>query len=291
MKHFLLASLTIAVLACAPPASTQQNKRVLNPNFSSYWYAGEAEITAFTLEQSRYGAPREGDAVLIYVTEDFYPDTQVKAERRTKETISVLKLNATKRFNTGIYPYTILQSTFSPVHTQSHALKTSASIQEWCGHVYAQINNRAHYEYTSHSYFEGEADQNLRLPKVHMENDFWNLARLNPQELPTGEFQAIPSLEAIRLLHLDKHVYEANANLEEKDGLYHYTLEYPEINRSLTIRFEQAFPHAIQGWEENLIRQNRVLTTKAHSPRQIRLDYWNKNRNTDLHYRDSLKLR
>lgn len=291
MKHFLFASLCFAVLACAPKANIQHNKRVLNPDFASYWYGGEAEITAYTLEQSRYGTARKGDVVLIYVTEDFHPDTQVKAERRTEETVSVLKLNATKRFYTGIYPYSIFQSTFSPVHTQSHALKTTASIQEWCGHVYTHINNRAQFEYTSHSYFEGEEDENIRLPKVYMENDFWNLIRLNPEELPTGTFEAIPSLEAIRLLHLDKQIYKATATLNKNEELYQYKLHYPEIGRTLTIRFERHFPYPIQSWEEAVTVQNRKLTTKAHSPRRIRLDYWNKNRNTDQHYLDSLQLR
>lgn len=291
MKYFLLTTLCLALWACAPSPKYDYKKREIDANFSSYWYAGKAEITAYTLEQNQYGAPREGDAVLIYVTEDFYPDTQVKAERRTKETVSVLKLNATKRFQTGIYPYTILQSTFSPIHTQSHALKTSASIQEWCGHVYAQINNRAQFEYLSHSYFEGEGDQYIRLSKEFMENDFWNIIRLNPHELPIGEFKAIPSLEAIRLMHLKNQIYQAQATLEPEGTQYQYTLRYPEINRTLTIRFEQNFPHTIQSWEETIIYQNRELTTKAHSPRAIRIDYWNKNRNTDLHYLDTLQLR
>ena len=291
MKYFLLTTLCLALWACTQSPNSDYKKRKIGANFSSYWYEGKAEITAYTLEQNQYGALREGDAVLIYVTEDFYPDTQVKAERRTEETVSVLKINAAKRFQTGIYPYTILQSTFSPIHTQSHALKTSASIQEWCGHVYAQINNRAQFEYLSHSYFEGEGDQNIRLTKEFMENDFWNIIRLNPHELPTGEFKAIPSLEAIKLMHLKNQIYHAQATLEPEGKQYQYTLRYPEINRTLTIHFEQNFPHAIQSWEETIIYQNRELTTKAHSPRAIRIDYWNKNRNTDLHYLDTLQLR
>jgi len=291
MKNLFFVSLSLFVLSCAQSENTERDKRILEKRFGSYWYSGQAEITAYTLEQSQYGAPRKGDAVLIYVTEDFNPNTQVKAERRSKETVSVLKLNATKRFYTGIYPYNIMQSTFSPINTREHALKTSVSIQEWCGHVYAQINNREELEYSSHSYFENEADQQIRLPKVFMENDLWNLIRINPLELPTGNFKAIPSLESIKLMHLNKKVLEASAALYEEKGFYHYTLRYPEIDRSLMIRFNQNFPFKIDGWKEIVTKQNEKFITKAHSPRQINIDYWNKNQNTDTQYRDSLKLR
>ena len=40
-------------------------------NFNKYWYAGEAELNSYTLSQARYGENHEGEAVLIFVTEDF----------------------------------------------------------------------------------------------------------------------------------------------------------------------------------------------------------------------------
>ena len=76
----------------------------LSDEFKTYWYTGEAEITSYQLEQARYGEIREGKAVLIFVTENFLPQIQVKADEENPSNISVLKLNATKKFNTGIYP-------------------------------------------------------------------------------------------------------------------------------------------------------------------------------------------
>lgn len=145
----------------------------LSEEFKKYWYAGNAEITSYKLEQARYGEMREGKAVLIYVTEDFLAKEQVKADYQNSDNIPVLKLNATKKFNTGIYPYSIMQSTFYPVADNQHAVKISSSMQEWCGHVYAQLNNRKKYELTSHSYFQGEADQNFELNKDILENELW----------------------------------------------------------------------------------------------------------------------
>ena len=177
-------------------------ERKVSEEFKEYWFAGKAEITSYELEQSRYGEQREGEAVLIYVTEDFLDDEQVKANAQGNNTTGILKLNATKKFLTGIYPYSIMQSSFYPVEGSSHALKVSASIQEWCGQVYMQLNNRSGYEIISHSYFAGEADQSLSLPEVHLENEIWNQLRIDPDLLPAGEIRIIPSFEYIRLAHI-----------------------------------------------------------------------------------------
>ena len=129
-------------------------KTKLSKEFKAYWYNGEAEITSYKLEQARYGEMRSGTAVMVFVTEDFLPKEQVKADTYNEKNTPVLKLNSTKNFNTGIYPYSIMQSTFYPVANNQHALKISASVQEWCGHVYTQLNNRNDFEVTSHSYFQ-----------------------------------------------------------------------------------------------------------------------------------------
>ena len=86
-------------------------------NFGDYWYRGLAEITSYTLQQSRYGEVHNGEAVLIFVTEDFSGQKQVKLddpEKAGKDAIKVLKMNALRKFNTGVYPYTVMTSTFSP---------------------------------------------------------------------------------------------------------------------------------------------------------------------------------
>ena len=136
-------------------------KKPLSEDFKTYWYAGNAEITSFNLQQVRYGETRDGTAVMIYVTEPFLNKKQVKADAHHDDNVPVLKLNATKNYLTGIYPYAIMTSSFYPVHDNDHALKLSFSSQEWCGQVYAQLNNRANFEIMSHSYFESEADQNV----------------------------------------------------------------------------------------------------------------------------------
>ena len=253
-----------------------------NKQFNDYWYSGQAEITSYQLEQSRYGEIRKGTAVLVFVTEPFLENDQVKADQSNPSNINVLKLNATKKFNTGIYPYSIMQSTFYPVSNNQHALKVSASVQEWCGHVYTQLNNREQFQVTSHSYFQGEADQNFNLEKNSLENQIWTQLRIDPTSLPTGNINIIPSLEYTRLNHTPLKAY--NAFAENKLG--QYTLTIKDLDRKLTINYNPNFPFDIQSWEEV---QNGNLT-KATKIKTLQSDYWNKKSNTDLELRKTLGL-
>jgi hypothetical protein len=268
--------------------------RNISEEFKAYWYGGTAEITSYRLSQERYGEIREGTAVNIFVTEDFLPDSQVKANHAGPETISVLKLNQMKNFNTGIYPYSIMSSTFSPIAKKDHPLKVTNSVQEWCGQVYMQLNNREKFEIESHSYFEGEADQKLSLPKTYLENELWNLIRINPEELPTGDIMIVPSFEYLRLRHKEIKEHNAFASLKQGDSITIYTLNYPGLQRQLMLFFHSTFPYEIEKWEEvNAADQNDTLRLKTTAVKLERLksDYWTKNKNENLNLRDSLQLK
>ncbi len=273
--------------------SIKPNKE-LNPEFKEYWYAGDAEITSYQLTQARYGELREGNAVLVYVTEPFLADKQVKADKPNKNNISVLKLNSTKNYLTGIYPYSIMNSSFYPVHDNSHALKISFSAQEWCGHVYGQINNKEDFEVMSHSYFENDGDQKFKLQKEVLENEIWNKIRINPANLPIGNLKMIPSIEYTRLSHKELKAYNAITSLENKEDSNYYSITYPELERNLTVQFSSKFPYFIEGWVETFNSgfgaNKKKLISTAKKIKTIKTDYWNKHDNVHLHLRDSLKL-
>ncbi len=275
-------------------AEAKEPKKPLSEDFKKYWYAGDAEITSYKLEQARYGELRDGHAVLIYVTEPFLSDKQVKADQNSASNIPVLKLNATKKYLTGIYPYSIMTSSFYPVHDNQHALKVSNSVQEWCGHVYAQLNNREQFEIMSHSYFESEADQEVSVAKTFLENELWNKIRINPKELPTGTIDVLPSLEYIRVGHKTIKAYSAEAILTEANGLSTYEITYPELQRTLSIEFSTAFPHTIEAWSESFKSgfgsNAKTLVSKATKLKVLKTPYWRQNGNKDLFLRDSLGL-
>ncbi|WP_299107598.1 septum formation inhibitor Maf [uncultured Winogradskyella sp.] len=265
-------------------------KTKLSEDFKDYWYNGEAEITSYKLEQARYGEIKEGTSVLIFVTEDFLPNEQVKANNYDASNIPILKLNMTKNFNTGIYPYSIMQSTFFPVANNQHALKISASVQEWCGHVYTQLNNRDDFEVVSHSYFQGEADTTFKLNKNWTENELWAKLRIDPKSLPVGDINLIPSIESVRLNHDELKTYNATASLNNKS----YIVSYEDLGRTLQIDFNPNFPYDILGWKETITTGDglsaKTLTTKATRLETLKTDYWNKKSNADLSLRKDLKL-
>jgi len=167
--------------------------------FEKYWHQSKAELTRYTLRQARYGDTHDGEAVLVFVTEDFLPKLQVKQEQgESKDAISVLKLNSYRRFYTGIYPYTVMTSSFTPA-TGAPTLKLSTTVQEWCGQVYSQVNRRADGLHALlHSYFQNEADQNVVLPDAALEDGIWARIRISPNSIETGSREIVPvSLESL----------------------------------------------------------------------------------------------
>ena len=269
-------------------AKPYRESQPLSDEFKTYWFNGKAEISTYKLQQARYGEIREGNAVLIFVTEDFLPDVQVKADRQSTENISVLKLNATKSFSTGIYPYHIMQSSFYPLSNSYHALKVTASIQEWCGQVYSQIHNREKFEVMSHSYFEGEADEAFTISETILENELFNQLRIDPKSLPTGDIKVIPSLEFSRLKHYRIKEFSAQAQLTDNS----YTLFYPDLNRTLEIYFKREFPFTIESFKETYPdgAGGKLLTTSAQRINTILEPYWQKNKNDDSYLRAQLGL-
>jgi hypothetical protein len=258
--------------------------------FNDYWYKGKAEITSYNLTQVRYGEIHTGKAVTIFVTEDFLPKKQVKADSRDKNNVPVLKLNATKKFVTGIYPYSIMTSTFSPVNLNKQALKVSFSSQEWCGNTFVQLNNRKQYKIDFHSYFETNSDKKINIEKHPLENDFWNKLRINPKSIKKGRYKVIPSLEYLALNHKKIKAYDAETNLIKKGSFFYFSVYYPGLKRKLTIKLTQEFPFTIESWEEKHISGGKTMTSKATKIKTIKSAYWSKNKVSDKDIRNELGL-
>ncbi|QHI35696.1 hypothetical protein IMCC3317_10430 [Kordia antarctica] len=308
-RHLILAGITIVgtIIACSnvknETANSTKNNSVTaiskpaqptSEAFNKYWYAGSAEITSFELEQARYREIHKGKSVLIYVTEDFNPTKQVKADEQRATNIPVLKLNATKKFYTGIYPYSTMTSTFYPVSNNKHAIKVTASMQEWCGHVFTQLNNKDQFEVQSYSYFESESDQKFSTEKVILEDELWTKLRIDPAQLPIGTQQIIPAFEFLRMKHIPLKAYEAIASITKSETTFKYTLDYPKLNRKLTINFNTSFPYDIMSWtdtyKDGYGNSAKNLTTKATRIKQLKSPYWSKNKAKDSLLRKELGL-
>lgn len=270
-----------------------------NSKFDKYWYQGKAEITSYDLKQARYGEIRNGSAVFIFVTEPFSKSKQVKlnnTSRNEEDVVKVLKMNFTKKFTTGIYDYSILQSIFTPIDLKNykHSIKVSTSLQEWCGHTYTQLNLQAYkYKVLLKSYFETEGDQEYQVEQAMLEDEIWNLIRISPNTLPIGDIQLIPNTATARLRHTALDVENAFATLNENKSnksLMTYTIEFMQSQRTLSIDYYKKFPHEIEAWTETYIDNGKELSTTAVRTKTILSDYWNQYRVKDEAMRQELGL-
>jgi hypothetical protein len=267
-----------------------QVKLEAEPEWNQYWYAGKAEISGYELEQSRYGEIHDGQATLIFVTEPFSKKKQVKLDNpgaAGNDNVSVLKLNATRKFLTGIYPYSMMTSVFNPVNTEEYesALKLTLSGQEWCGQVFMQMNNRgSKFNVKNYSYFESEGDQTFSISAAYLEDELFNLIRLDPRLLPKGEISIIPSAVVGRFMHEEVKPYVAMARIGKANWhgmeLSQYTIMFDDNNRLVNIYFQSKFPYIIEGWEDTYQSYgSETLTTTAIRKNTKQIDYWNKNSN------------
>ncbi|MVM40022.1 hypothetical protein GO730_24380 [Spirosoma sp. HMF3257] len=311
-KNFLLIVLILAVVFAfvkkatifqKQPDSKPKPADTLSAEFTNYWFSNKAELNSYQLKQAKNGALNPGEAMLIFMTEDFRTDKQVKATKGDN-TIPVLKTTSSKKFSTGLYDYSLLTSVFTPINTSKNTpplfpntLKVSLSDQEWDGHSYLQVNYRNNgYQVSGKSYYEKESDENYTIAKAMFEDELWNRIRLNPDKLPTGELQLIPGTMATRLRHKPLEPLPAKATLAEYEGVLYpgtylksYTIEYPTDDRTMVIVFEKLFPHKIVGWEETYDTKDNLLTSRAVLKKTNQVDYWNHKAPADSVLRKELR--
>ncbi|HXH99469.1 MAG TPA: hypothetical protein VNI52_04320 [Sphingobacteriaceae bacterium] len=305
--NFLLLLALFFLISCNSSIKSQSPITPPNEQFNKKWNAGKAELTSYDLQQARYGEIRNGEAVLIFVTEDFSKDKLVKLDEPDKanDKIRVMKMNMTKEFVTGIYPYSMMLSVFTPVskNGKEKTVKANCSSQEWCGHTFSQLSLKgSSYNWQLHSYFEKEGEEDKKIDYAILEDELWNQIRINPANLPQGKMNLIPGLLWQRLSHSGMKKEEAVLSLTKADTVFIkevsaqlYTIFYPTAQRTLQIYFQTDFPHEILGWQETYPdgfgANKKMLTTKAIRKKTIWLDYWNHNSNADSTYLDSLQLK
>ena len=298
MRWLALLSLSFSLLcSCASQPEAPAGPVTAIPeatDIQSYWYPHGAEISRYALSQGRYGNTHAGDAVLIFVTEPFDPLTQVKSDAPERDQATpVLKLNATRSFTTGVYPYTAMTSAFAPI-SQPVLLKASCGVQEWCGQVFTQLNRwPEHLQLRQYSYFQSEGDTDTKLPLAQTEDGLWLRIRLAPETLPTGSISFIPSLVYPRFAHVPVAASPATATLQEAlGGLRSYRLQYTELQRTVEITFSAAFPHLIESWSETYPEApgREPVTTTARRPHTRMLPYWAHNKPADGPWRETIGL-
>lgn len=261
--------------------------------FKEYWYAGKAELNSYALKQSRYGEIRDGEVVLVFVTEPFSLNKQVKLDNPKNagnDKVTVMKLNNIRKFNTGIYDYSIVSSTFTPIDIENYpnTLKLNTSIQEWCGHTFTQLNlSGKNYEFKQFSYFESDGDEEKNIPKVLLEEELMTRIRINKGQLPLGEIDLIFSTIYSRFSNKKLQASKAKISKTVIDTTLKYKIEYLNYKRTVTIDVEKEFPYRILSWTEN---NGDGLITEALLKKSINEPYWEQKSVLDETKRKELQL-
>lgn len=292
----------LTLISCKPNTSYSQEKlisvnkketRPLEDQFNKYWYTGKAELNSYDLKQSRYNEIREGEVVLVFVTEPFSISKQVKLDNPKasgEDNVSVMKLNQIRKFTTGIYDYSIINSSFTPVDLKRHpnTLKLTTSIQEWCGHTFTQLNlKKGKYKFQQLSYFEADGDTHKDIPLALLEDELMSRIRLNEGQLPLGKVDMIFSAMYSRFSYEKMEATKAQITKNETSNIISYNIEYLGYKRKLSIDVEKEFPYRILSWKEN---DGDGLITEAKLKKTINEPYWNQKKLNDEQKRIELEL-
>jgi hypothetical protein len=301
----LLALLCFLAAGCnrapAPETARASSARTVTPSaydqaFWQTWGDGQAELNGYDLIFPRYGSGRDGVAVAIFVTEPFSKSSRVKADpgrHAAPDVFPVMKLNLVKDYQTGIYDYNDMTSSFlalervegRPAGTPT---KVSFSSQEWCGHVYMQaLFGPQRIDLTVHSYFDGEADQqrSLQYPKDGVSEDvlfFWARGMAEPRLQP-GEKKRAPlllSFESSRGRHepltwrdgtLTRSAAKENVKVPAGTFKCERFIAAMDGGESRSFYVEAAAPHKIVKWETSTGQKGELLASQ-------RLKYWELNK-------------
>ncbi len=268
--------LLLLALASASCASTTQAAGAAPmtqapPGFWDHWGDGRAELAGYSLTLPRYGEPRTGEAVLVTVTEDFTAGQRVKSDGGHGDEYPVLKLNEVRDFQTGLYDYNLMTSSWLRLDGKvplGLPDKVSFSMQEWCGHVYEELLVEPDaLGHLTHSYFDGETVGATRgaLPARAVIADAMPLLvrGLGGDLLAPGESRVVPWLPSAperRMLHKDLAWTEATivrsaetVSVTVPAGTFPaYTVTAtPKGSASTTWTVEAAAPHRLLRWSRS----------------------------------------
>lgn len=301
--RFLGAVLLLATVAMSGTARADAAK-----SFYSLWYDGNAEISTYALKESRYGEIREGQRVMVFVTEPMRRSTHIKPDVKLPpaEQVKVIKLNDLRKFPTGIYDYSVMTSVFAAVEEKPGipllgTMKVAFTGQEWCGTVFERyLREGDTYEGVLYSYFESDGETTYSVPvrgEVEAEETLWlRIRELKGPWLREGEsrkMRLIPAVWDRRKRHVPASVVDAVVTKgSAKDVKVVHTalgkiparpFAWKTPQGTTTVWVEDAWPHRILSWSEADGSSGTLLASR-------REPYWKRHGTEDIGLRDSLRL-
>ena len=260
--------------------------------FWEHWGDGRAEMASYRTTIMRYGEPREAEMVLIYVTEPMNRKTWIKDDD-AEDRVNVLKLNTSIKFLTGVYPYSIMSSVFSPVDDWGRERFTPSKIvfsaQEWCG-IYTHLIWPGEDGFTSMrlSYFasDGEGTELVAADDEVLYEDALpiQLRELDGAFAEGGnwEGQIVPSTMHQRFVHRPTQKLPARITRTDAGDVTRFELAY-EGGFTRTFEIEKQPPRRLMGWYTS-------QGDSASLVQSTRMAYWQMNGSDDIGRRAELGL-
>lgn len=299
MRAMILASV---ILACSrapqgPPSVVGASQRVL-PTLSAHprstassafwrvWGDGRAELARYDVLTPRYGELHPAELVFITVTEPHDRRRWVKDDDApAAERVNVLKLNISLKFETGLYPYSVLTSVFAPVDgyfaERFAPAKITLTAQEWCGQVFEALwpGEPASLREVR-SYFADEGDDDATLataPGTLYEDALWVQLRELDGPFNGGapwRGEMVPSLWRMRRAHGPVRPLQAEISRhQETEGAETRTVFELSLG-AFRRRYEVDAAHRLVAWRAS----DGEVARLAES---ARLPYWALNRERD----------
>lgn len=283
--------LLLGLAGCSAPVSEAAASVPMTQapaGFWEHWGDGKAELAGYALTIPRYGQLRAGEAVLVTVTEDFTARQRVKSDGGHGDEYPVLKLNEVRDFQTGLYDYNVMTSSFlrlDGVIPLGLPDKVSFSMQEWCGHAYEELVVRPDgLDQMSQSYFDGETVGSRPRPlpaRAVIADAMPLLARgLGGDLLAPGETREVPWLPSASERHmLHREFSWTEASLTRSGGTERVTVPAgtfevytvtatPRGSVASTWMVQASAPHILVKW-------SRADGETGELTGAVRRSYWN----------------
>jgi hypothetical protein len=217
--------------------------------FLNYWQKIPTEVNRYTLKEDSVVIGEGGLSYRLGYTQGV----------NERDSVKTLRVDFTGKIKRENNDYSTVTTTFLPLNSsiRPHALKILNNIQDVQGSsttllsqvpkAFQIVNNtdKLHKEY--------------ELERQSLEDEVWAKIRMNPDDLPLGEVEMIPSFAYWQSVGKLPSIQEAKTQINAYSGtefkgkkLKEYKIEYPELKRNLAIIFEGDFPYQIVGWKREI---------------------------------------
>ncbi len=229
-----------------------------NKTFIDYWRNGKIEATKYELKE---------DSIVVGEGSLTFSIDYTKGVNKT-DSVQVLMSNFIGKIHKENYDYSAMTSAFLPLNLslRPHTMKVINAVQEPQGNSFLELSQiPKSYEIISKNTFKEKIKEHYILERKNLEDELWAKIRINPNDLPTGDIEIIPSFSYWQSARKSPDIYEAKADLKDYSGteftgkkLKIYSLDYPDLKRNLSIVFETNFPYEIVGWKR--ISDGKIAT-------------------------------